>query len=118
MLDVDAMIDALAERPGETAILVDFDGSLSPIVDLPDDAVALPAAIRALGRLVGPMGRVGIVSGRPIEFLARQVDVPGLVFAGLYGMELFVDGERRVDPRVVPYAPAIAIGALLSFLAK
>jgi trehalose 6-phosphate phosphatase len=111
MLDVDAMIDALAERPGETAILVDFDGSLSPIVDLPDDAVALPAAIRALGRLVGPMGRVGIVSGRPIEFLARQVDVPGLVFAGLYGMELFVDGERRVDPRVVPYAPAIASAA-------
>jgi trehalose 6-phosphate phosphatase len=111
MLDVDAMVDALAARPHETAILVDYDGSLAPIVDLPDDAVALPAAIQALGRLVGLIGRVGIVSGRPIEFLARQVDVPGLVFAGLYGMELLVDGERRVDPRVVPYAPAVAAAA-------
>jgi trehalose 6-phosphate phosphatase len=111
MLDVDAMIDALAGRPGETAILVDFDGSLSPIVDRPEEAVALPAAIQALGRLAALMGRVGIVSGRPIEFLARQVDVPGLVFAGLYGMELLVGGERRVDPRVVPYAHAVAAAA-------
>jgi trehalose 6-phosphate phosphatase len=111
MLDVDAMIDALAQRPGETAILVDFDGSLAPIVDLPDDAVALPAAIQALGRLVGLMGRIAIVSGRPLEFLCRQVDVPGLVFAGLYGMELLVDGERRVDPRVASYAPAVAAAA-------
>jgi trehalose 6-phosphate phosphatase len=111
MLDVDAMIDVLAARPGETAILADFDGSLAPIVDLPDHAVALPAAIQALGRLVGLMGRVGIVSGRPIEFLAREVDVPGLVFAGLYGMELLVDGERRVDPRVASYAPAVAAAA-------
>ena len=71
MLDVDAMIDALTERPSETAILVDYDGSLAPIVDMPDDAVALPAAIEALRRLDGLVGRVGIVSGRPVDFLAR-----------------------------------------------
>lgn len=111
MLDVDAMIDALVERPAETAIFVDYDGSLAPIVASPDDAVALPAAIEALRRLVGRVGRVGIVSGRPVEFLARHVDVPGLVVAGLYGMELLVDGERRVDPRVVPYAEAVAAAA-------
>ena len=39
------MIDALVERPAETAIFVDYDGSLAPIVATPDDAVALPAAI-------------------------------------------------------------------------
>ena len=105
------MIDALTERPGETAILLDFDGSLSPIVDLPDDAVPLPAAIDALQRLVGAIGRVGIVSGRPVDFLVGRVDVPGLVLAGLYGMELLVNGERRVDPRVVPYAEAVAAAA-------
>ncbi len=111
MLDVDAMIDALAERPGETAILLDYDGSLAPFVDLPDEAVALPAAIDALRRLVGLVGRVGIVSGRPVDFLASHVDVPGLVVAGLYGMELLLDGQRRVDPRVVPYAGAVALAA-------
>jgi trehalose 6-phosphate phosphatase len=111
VLDVDAMIDALVERPAETAIFVDYDGSLAPIVATPDEAVALPAAIDALRGLVGRVGRVGIVSGRPVEFLARQVDVPGLVVAGLYGMELLVGGERRVDPRVVPYAEAVAAAA-------
>jgi trehalose 6-phosphate phosphatase len=111
VLDVDAMIDALAERPGETAILVDYDGSLAPIVDLPDDAVALPAALEALRRLAGLVGRVGILSGRPVGFLASHVDVPGLVVAGLYGMELLVNGERTVDPRVVPYGEAVAVAA-------
>jgi len=111
MLDVDAMIDALAERPGETVILVDFDGSLSPIVDRPDDAVALPGAIAVVRRLAGLMGRVGIVSGRPIDFLARQFEVPELVLVGLYGMEQQIDGVRRVDPRVVPYANAVAAAA-------
>jgi len=111
VLDVDAMIDALAERPGATAILLDYDGSLSPIVDRPGDAVPLPAAIDALRRLVESIGRVGIVSGRPVDFLLEQVDVPGLVYAGLYGMELFVSGERRVDPRVHAYTAAIAATA-------
>jgi trehalose 6-phosphate phosphatase len=105
------MIDALVERPAETAVFVDYDGSLAPIVDLPEDAVALPAAIEALRGLVGLVGRVGIVSGRPIEFLARRVEVSGLVVAGLYGMELLVNGERRVDPRAVPYGDAIEAAA-------
>ena len=111
MLDVDAMIDALVERPGETAVFVDYDGSLAPIVDRPEDAVALPDAVEALRGLVPRLGRVGIVSGRTIEFLAGRLDVPGLVVAGLYGMETFVDGERRVDPRVAPYRAAVAAAA-------
>jgi trehalose 6-phosphate phosphatase len=105
------MIDALVERPGETAILADYDGSLAPIVDRPEDAVAPPQAIRALESLVGRVGRVGIVSGRPVEFLAARLAVPGLVYAGLYGMEQMIDGERRVDPRVVPFVDAVAAAA-------
>ncbi len=105
------MIDALAEQPRETVILFDYDGSLSPIVDRPEDAVPLPAAVDALRRLVPRVGRVGIVSGRPVEFLAEHVPVPGLVLAGLYGMEQVLDGERRVDPRVVAFGPAVAAAA-------
>jgi trehalose 6-phosphate phosphatase len=105
------MIDALVERPGETVILADYDGSLAPIVDRPEDAIALPQAIDALASVVGRVGRVGIVSGRPVEFLASRLALPGLVYAGLYGMEQMVDGERRVDPRVVPYREAVAAAA-------
>ena len=83
MLDVAATIDALVDRPSDTVLLCDYDGSLAPIVDLPDDAVALPEAIEVLGTLVGRLARVGIVSGRPVEFLAIRLPVPGLLFAAL-----------------------------------
>jgi trehalose 6-phosphate phosphatase len=111
VLDVAATIDALVERPSETILLCDYDGSLAPIVDLPEDAVALPAAIEALYELVERLGRVGIVSGRPAEFLADRLPVPGLVFVGLYGMESLVGGRRRVDPRALPFAEAVAAAA-------
>jgi len=111
VLDVAAMIDALVAHPSETVILFDYDGSLAPIVDLPEDAVALPAAIDALERLAGRVGRIGIVSGRPVEFLVRRVPVPDLVFAGLYGMEMMVGGERRVEPRVLAFGDAVARAA-------
>jgi trehalose 6-phosphate phosphatase len=111
VLDVAATIDALVDRPSDTVLLCDYDGSLAPIVDLPDDAVALPEAIEVLGALVGRLARVGIVSGRPVEFLASRLPVPGLRFAGLYGMEVLVDGERQVDPRALPFADAVASAA-------
>jgi trehalose 6-phosphate phosphatase len=111
VLDTTATIHALVEHPSETVILSDFDGSLSPIVERPDEAVALTAACDVLAALVGRVGRVGIVSGRPIEFLAERLPVPGLVYAGLYGMEVMVDGERRVDPSALPFVDAVAAAA-------
>ena len=111
MLDVAATIDALVERPSETVLLADYDGSLSPIVDRPDHAVPLPAAIDVLAALVGRLGRVGVVSGRPVEFLAAHLPVDGLVLVGLYGMESMIGGERRIDPRVVPFVDAVAQAA-------
>ena len=111
MLDVAATIDALVERPAETVFLADFDGSLSPIVDHPGDAVPLPGALDALAGLVGRLGRVGIVSGRPVGYLAEHLTVDGLLLVGLYGMESVIDGERRVDPRVLPYVDAVAAAA-------
>jgi trehalose 6-phosphate phosphatase len=108
VLDVAATIDALVDRPSDTVLLCDYDGSLSPIVDIPEHAVALPEAIAVLGLLVGRLARVGIVSGRPVEFLASRLPVPGLLFSGLYGMEALVDGHRQVDPRALPFAAAVA----------
>ena len=59
----------------------------------PDDARPLPGAIDVLARLAAGLGRVAIVSGRPVGFLARHLPVDGLAFVGLYGMEQSIDGE-------------------------
>ena len=91
-----------------TAILMDFDGTLSAIVDHPDDAVALPGVAELLARLTTVVARVGIVSGRPVEFLRHAVPVHGLALVGQYGLERWEGGQVVVDPRAQQYAAPIA----------
>jgi trehalose 6-phosphate phosphatase len=101
----------LAARPHEAAVLVDFDGSISEIVDDPGSARVLPAARDALAALVGKVARVGVVSGRPVQVLARAIDVPGITLVGQYGLERLVEGRVVVDARAEPYLPAVAAAA-------
>lgn len=61
-----------------------------------------------LQRLVAHFGCVGIVSGRPVEFLRRVLPVDGLELVGQYGLERWVDGRIVVDARVAAYTEAIA----------
>jgi trehalose 6-phosphate phosphatase len=109
-----AALDQLVEHASRAALLVDFDGSVSPIVDDPDAARALPEARDALAALVGQIGRVAIVSGRPVAFLRDAIGIDGITYVGQYGVQRW-DGERVVtDPRVVPFtAPveAVAVAA-------
>jgi trehalose 6-phosphate phosphatase len=107
VLDADATVSLLARRPAHTAILLDFDGTLAPIVDHPEAARPLPGAVDALEQLARSMARVAVVSGRPVEFLASQLPIPQLVLVGGYGIETIVDGVRRVDSRTAPYLGAI-----------
>lgn len=92
-------------------MLADFDGSLARIVNDPAEAVAVPEALAMLAELVPHLGRVAIVSGRPVEFLQRRVPIPGIALAGLYGLEHAFDGVRVVDERVTPYLDAVAAAA-------
>jgi len=89
-------------------VLVDFDGSISAIVDDPASARALPAARDALSVLIGSFGTVAVVSGRPVEYLARAIDLPELTLVGQYGLERMVDGRAVVDARAEPYLEAVA----------
>jgi trehalose 6-phosphate phosphatase len=101
----------LAAQPDDAAVLVDFDGSISEIVDDPGSARAIPAARAALATLAGHVARVGVVSGRPVDVLARAIAVPEVTLVGQYGLERLVDGRVVVDPRAEPYRPAIAAAA-------
>ena len=68
-------------------MLLDFDGSLAPIVAHPDLAVPEPGAREALTALVGRYAVVAVVTGRRAEEVAALLSVPGLHFEGLYGLE-------------------------------
>jgi len=108
VIDVDATVAALTAHPERTALLVDFDGSLAPFVAHAEEARPLPGTVEVLERLVAGLGRVAVVSGRPMSYLTSRLPIEGLAYAGLYGMEWSIGGESTVDPRVRPYLVAVA----------
>ena len=100
----DALEAALAGAPS-LALYLDFDGTLAPIADYPEDAVLLPAARAALEQLASH-ARVAIISGRALSDITRRVGLP-LVYAGNHGLEIEGPGFRFVEPRALAAAPAL-----------
>jgi trehalose-phosphatase len=69
-------------------IVSDFDGTLSELVDDPWAATIVPAARRALRRLVATRGvEVALLSGRGVADLAGRARVGGVRYLGDHGAE-------------------------------
>jgi trehalose 6-phosphate phosphatase len=103
-------LKVLLADPRASAVMVDFDGTLAPIVADPASARAVPGAARTLGALGLTFGTVAVVSGRPAEFLHRRLRSAGSAVRifGLYGMEEIEGSEVRIDPGVLPWLPIVA----------
>ncbi len=74
--------------PGNSAILLDIDGTLAPIAPHPSGAAVPPATLAILTALVARYGLVGCISGRAAADARRLVPIAGLVFAGNHGLEI------------------------------
>jgi trehalose 6-phosphate phosphatase len=100
-------IAALADAPAASALVLDFDGVLAPIVENPE-ASALPAGSAAsLARLAAVLGTVAVISGRPIGFLVGAVPVRGVRLLGSYGMEQVTDGRVTLASQAQAWLPAV-----------
>jgi trehalose 6-phosphate phosphatase len=99
-VDTERLLARLAERPRETAILLDVDGTLAPIVPRPEDAVVPDETRGLLERLVERYALVAAISGRPGVDISELVGVAGVVYVGEHGLEL--------DLRAGEWAPVIA----------
>lgn len=76
------------DEPDGSGICVDFDGTISPIVDDPEQAVAVPGSAELLRRLSERYATVAVVSGRPVSYLLRRLRGCGRTrLFGLYGLE-------------------------------
>jgi trehalose 6-phosphate phosphatase len=80
------MFDALAGSAASTGILLDVDGTLSPIVARPELAELAARARPVLSSLVGRYRVVAAISGRTVDQLERLVDVRGVKLVGSYGL--------------------------------
>jgi trehalose 6-phosphate phosphatase len=71
---------------GRIGVLLDFDGTLSPIVARPELARIREGARDAIARLVRRGAVVAVVSGRTGDELRELVGVEGVRLAALYGL--------------------------------
>ncbi|HEY7069578.1 MAG TPA: trehalose-phosphatase [Acidimicrobiales bacterium] len=95
------------ERPALAAVVLDFDGTLSPIVDVPAEARPVAGAVEVLDHLAGRLGLMAVMSGRPVDFLVPLLP-PGVVLSGLYGLEVVRDGARTDLPGAGAWREVVA----------
>ncbi len=99
-------------RAGRVWLLTDFDGTLSPIVGRPEDAVFPEQTRRALQAIAGrPRAEVAVISGRALKDIRAKVGLPGIVYAGNHGVEIEGPCLRFV------YSPAKALRPVIRRLA-
>jgi trehalose-phosphatase len=79
---------------------LDYDGTLAPIAPTPAQAHPLAGTDALLERLSrAPRTWVAVVSGRSIDDVRRFVDVAGVYYIGIHGLELLCPGgERQISP--------------------
>ncbi|KHL18992.1 UNVERIFIED_CONTAM: hypothetical protein LK11_04695 [Mumia flava] len=101
-----AALDAVVADPARALLALDFDGTLAPIVDDPEQAAVHPRAVAALDRIGPCLGKVAVVTGRPVLTALRLGgfdDRPGLSrlsILGQYGAERWdaQTGEADIPP--------------------
>jgi trehalose-phosphatase len=85
-------------------IFLDYDGTLTPIVDDPDRA-ELPERTRQLVERLAERWPVVVMSGRALEDVRAKVGLEGLLYAGSHGFNL--GGPQTDEQPGASYRPAL-----------
>lgn len=121
MTSTSAPLDAVRSAPGSVGILLDFDGTLSPIVARPELARIVEGARETLSSLAARYAVVAVISGRTRPELVDLVGVVGIHLEPSYGApdlpelpEVVLDEVRAIaaqvpGARVEPKGHAVAI---------
>jgi len=93
-------------HPERAAVLTDFDGTLSLIVEDWNAAQPLPGAAETLDALAERYAVVGVISGRPVSYLHTHLG-DTVRLSGLYGLEVMHLGERLPVEGAEVWRPAV-----------
>jgi trehalose-phosphatase len=89
--------DRLANR--QLALFLDYDGTLTPIVRRPEDAV-LSDEMRALLQDLASRVTVAIISGRDLPDVRKMVALDTLYYAGSHGFDVAGPGNLRMQQQL------------------
>lgn len=87
-------------------VLADYDGTLTPIVSRPEEAILSEEMRYRLILLASvPTITVGVISGRELMDVESLVAIGGLYYAGNHGLEMDGPGYRYVNPEAEQTRP-------------
>lgn len=100
-------------------LILDFDGVLSPLVNIPSDARISRSARLAL-EICADRIPVAVITGRALSDIKKRVGLPKLVYAGSHGLEWEMRGRvhRRNISRKAQLVFATARRALVRYSKK
>ena len=109
-------------------LLLDYDGTLTPIVERPELA-NLPEGVKQLLQALVRQRRLtlGVISGRALVDLKEKVGIRGIIYAGNHGLEIEGAGISFVNPlaeefkpilRLMRYVLSQALGAIKGVLVE
>ncbi len=79
-------------------LFLDYDGTLAEFTPTPYDIRPQPRVIAIIERLMfKPNVRVTLLSGRSLPDIFHLVPVPGIFWAGTYGIEMLTPTGERID---------------------
>lgn len=84
----------------KTKILIaDFDGTLTPIVNIPQMAKLQPRFRNILRKLIAKRNfYLAIISGRDLSNIKAKINLPNIIYGGNHGLEGEMFGEKYYFP--------------------
>jgi alpha,alpha-trehalase len=82
---IDELIETMSRS--RVALFLDYDGTLTPIVRRPEDAV-LSRSMRELIERLAERVTVAVVSGRDLQDVKKMVGIEGIYYAGSHGFDI------------------------------
>ena len=90
---IEELLQPLRDDPKRSAVLLDVDGVLAPIVQQPDDAHMPETTRRPLIEVARRYGTVACVSGRRASDARRIVSLGSIAYLGSHGSEVLRPGS-------------------------
>ena len=104
---LDCLDHIVAADNRKPAVFLDYDGTLTPIVPHPDDAILSDAMRASLQRLAN-LCVVAIVSGRDLRDVRQRVGIEGIWYAGSHGFDIAGPHEQHQEYQEGPeYLPVL-----------
>ena len=94
-------------RMPRMGLVTDMDGTISHIVEKPEDAVVSPRNHEILSQLREKLTLVSIVSGRSLQSVAERMGLKNIVYIGNHGLERCVNGKVKRSFDLKEYRPML-----------